>query len=155
MSTFHYSVEDSKQVGFNCGHAYIVGGRPPLSPEQQVLVATDLAYGCCATAEAALAFIQSFQEGYRARLEAPLERIIAKYAALLEGYWNIEDFPLEGHQIMEGVLDGLKASVTADEIELNRDENMQHMDLEYFERVRWIWDEAITTIQAQEAYGKQ
>jgi hypothetical protein len=155
MSTFPYGIEDSKQVGFNCGHAYIVGGRPPLSPEQQVLVAKDLAEGCCATPEAAFAFIQSFQEGYRARIEAPLVRIIAKYAALLEGYWNIEDFPLEGHQIMQGVLGGLKASVSADKIVFNRDVNMQHMDPEYFERVRWIWDEAIAAIQAQEAYGKQ
>ena len=56
---------------------------------------------------------------------------------------------------MQGVLDGLKAGVSADEIAFNRDVNMQHMDPEYFERVLWIWDEAIAAIQAQEAYEKR
>jgi hypothetical protein len=70
---FPYTDSEAERVGYDCGYTYRTGGRPQLTPEQQVQVASDLAQGCCSSLKSQQTFVVAFQRGYR------------KYAAHIQG----------------------------------------------------------------------
>ena len=73
------------------------------------------------------------------------EHLLAYYTSLLEQ--EETDAPRD---VVNGVLRALERGDTPEAIQGDRDSNRQHMDTEYFQSIRWIWDKAIHVLTAEE-----